>query len=54
MTFPYIYRWRANRPELHGKRCAVLARGKMNSAWVIFEDGTQHIISRNALRKAKD
>ena len=49
----YIYRWRVYRPELYGQRSVVIARGKMNSAWVRFDDGTNHIVSRNALRKAR-
>jgi hypothetical protein len=35
-----------------GQRCAVIARGAMNSARIVFEDGYEAIISRNALRKA--
>lgn len=49
----YVFRW--NRPGLPGRkgtRCKVLARGKMNSCMVEFEDGFRAIVSRNALRKA--
>lgn len=54
MTYRYVYRWRKYRPELHGRRCAVIARGPLNSALVEFEGGERHIVSRNALRKATD
>ena len=49
----YVSRWGKWRPELKGRRCRVLARGGMNTALVRFEDGTEHVISRNALRKVK-
>jgi hypothetical protein len=45
----YIYRW--NRMGRKGQRCVVLARGRMNSCWVRFEDGFEAVTSRNALRK---
>lgn len=48
----YIYRWGKYRPELKGRRCIVLARGRMNSAMVRWIDaGGWDIVSRNALRK---
>lgn len=53
MTFDLVYRWKKYRPELCGRRCRLLARGGMNSALVEFEDGTRHVVSRNALRKVK-
>jgi hypothetical protein len=45
----YIYAW--DRMGRKGQRCIVLARGKMNSCWVRFEDDFEAITSRNALRK---
>jgi len=47
----YVYRW--NRMNRKGQRCRVLARGKMNSCLVIFDDGYLAVTSRNALRKEK-
>lgn len=49
----YKYMWGNNpkRKELKGRKCSVLARGKMNSCLVEFENGQREIISRNALRK---
>ena len=49
-AFPYVYRW--NRCGRKGQRCAVTARGKMNSARVEFPDGFVMITSRNALARA--
>lgn len=50
----YVYRWKNNpkRAALYGRRCKVLAYGKMNGALVEFEDGEQAVVSRNALRRA--
>lgn len=47
--FPYVYFW--NRMGRKGQFCRVIARGKMNSCRVEFENGFQAITSRNALRK---
>jgi hypothetical protein len=49
--FPYYYAW--NRMGRKGQFCRVLARGKMNSCLVEFEDGFKAVTSRNALRKRK-
>ena len=51
MSFPYYYAW--NRMERKGQFLRVLARGKMNSCLIEFEDGYKAITSRNALRKRK-
>jgi hypothetical protein len=51
--YPYIFRWKLCGRQ--GERCAVLARGRMNSCRIQFEsDGRVMITSRNAIRKAKD
>jgi hypothetical protein len=49
---PYIYRW--NRMGRKGERCAVTARGTMNSCLVVFADGYRMVTSRNALKRWKD
>jgi hypothetical protein len=49
--FRYRYGW--NRMGRKGQACAVLARGKMNSCLVQFEDGYTAVTSRNALRRRK-
>lgn len=48
----YRYAWgnNAKRATLKDRMCRVLARGKMNSALVEFENGQREIVSRNALR----
>lgn len=45
----YIYAWKNNskRQSLFGRHCRVLARGRMNSALVEFDDGQKEVISRN-------
>jgi hypothetical protein len=35
-----------------GQRCRVLARGRMNSALLEFEDGFRTVTSRSGLRRA--
>ena len=50
--FPYVWRVRTRLPERFGTRCAVLARGAMNTAHVRFEDGFEVYTSRNYMRKA--
>ena len=47
--FPYVYFW--DRMGRKGQSCRVIARGRMNSCQIEFEDGFQAITSRNALRK---
>ena len=48
----YVWWWKSRLPERKGQRCEVLARGKMNSILVRFEDGFRVLTSRYALRKA--
>lgn len=49
----YYYAWRNNekRATLYKRHLRVIARGKMNSALVEFENGQREIISRSSLRK---
>lgn len=52
----YVWAWRvrpldAKGQSYMGKPCRVLARGKMNSCLVEFEDGAKFITSRNGLRR---
>lgn len=49
--FDHVWRWKSRLPERHGTRCRVLTRGGMNSIRVEFEDGTQVITSRYAVRR---
>ena len=50
MTYPYVWYW--HKLGRKGQRCCVVARGKMNSIMVQFEDGLQVVTSRFAVRKA--
>jgi hypothetical protein len=57
----YIYSWapRFRVPGMpvldrKGDRCRVIVRGRMNSALIEFADGERHVVSRNALRKARE
>lgn len=49
--YPYYWRVHTRLPTRFGEVCRVLARGKMNSALVEFEDGFKVITSRNYIRR---
>jgi hypothetical protein len=51
MTYDLIWFWKTRLPERKGQPCRVLARGKMNSILVEFEDGVKVVTSRFAVRK---
>ena len=51
VEFDHIWFWKTRLPERKGQRCRVLARGRMNSIKVQFEDGFIVITSRYAVRK---
>ncbi len=52
--YPYYWRVKTRLPERRGTPCKVLARGKMNSALIEFEDdGYRVVASRNYLRVRK-
>lgn len=55
MNYPYYYAWKNNevRAKLYGRRCKVLARGRMNSCLLEFENGELVVTSRNAIRKVQ-
>lgn len=62
---PYVWFWRqkpgwdrGTPPRVFdrcrkGERCRVLARGRMNSALVEFEDGYRVVTSRSGIRRAR-
>jgi len=56
VKYPYVYAWGNNpkRKALKGRACRILRRGKLNSIQIEFSDGTQEIVSGNAVRKAKE
>jgi hypothetical protein len=51
----YIFKWGNNqlRDAFKGRPCVVLARGKMNSVLIQFEDGFKMITSRYAVKENK-
>lgn len=51
MKFDHIWFWKVKLPERKNKPCRVLARGKMNSILVEFEDRFRVLTSRYAIRK---
>jgi len=53
VPFDRIWHWRALQPDRKGQPCRILARGKLNSCLVEFEDGHRVITSRHAIRKPK-
>ncbi|KKL83989.1 hypothetical protein LCGC14_1969190 [marine sediment metagenome] len=55
MDYPYYFRWGNNskRATMKGRRCRVLARGKMNSIEIEFENGQKEIVGRYSIRKVK-
>lgn len=49
----HVWHWKKRLPERKGQRCRVIARGRMNSVLVAFEDGYLVVTSRFAIRKIK-
>lgn len=55
-AYPYVWSW-AKYPVdslRKGAPCRMLARGRMNSCLLEFEDGYRVVTSRNGLRKRKE
>ena len=49
----HIWYWRAKLGDRKGNACRVLARGRMNSVLVEFEDGFRVVTSRHAVRRIR-
>jgi hypothetical protein len=49
--FTHVWFWKSRLPERKGQPCKVIARGRMNSILVEFEDGFRVVTSRYAVRK---
>lgn len=49
----HFWRWIIRRPDLKGRRCRIIARGKLNSCLVQFADGEKVLTSRYAVRKIR-
>jgi hypothetical protein len=52
-AFTHVCTWGNNekRAALRGRACRAVARGRMNSVLVEFEDGRREVVSRYALRR---
>ena len=60
MSYDYIYRWGNTntavgkfRMQFKGRKCRIIARGKLNSCAVEFENGEILNCSRNAIVKVR-
>ena len=51
MTHTYCWANNPKRETLKGRKCRILAAGKMNSVFIEFENGQQECVSRRAVRK---
>jgi hypothetical protein len=51
VTLDHVWWWRTRLADRKGERCAVLARGALNSILVAFADGYKVITSRYAVRR---
>lgn len=49
----YVWYWRSKLPERKGQPCRVIARGKLNSIMVEFDDGVRVVTGRYAVRRKK-
>ena len=49
----YYYAWKNNskRETLYKRACHVVARGRMNSCLIEFENGQREVVSRNAVKR---
>jgi hypothetical protein len=53
--FTHVYAWRNNerRAALYGRRCRIVAAGRMGTVLVEFENGERVTTSHRALRRAR-
>ena len=56
MTYDHVWHWKPQpKPgravDRKGQRCRIVARGRMNSVLVEFEDGYRVVTSRYAVRR---
>ncbi len=47
----HVWRIKTRLPERKGQRCRIVARGRLNSCLVEFDDGTRVVTSRWSVRK---
>ena len=49
----HAWHWRKYLPHRKDQRCSILARGKLNSVLIQFEDGEKVVTNRYAVRRLK-
>jgi hypothetical protein len=54
MSYDHVWFWKSRLGERKGHPCRIVARGRMNSILVEFEDGFRVITSRYAARRRKE
>lgn len=52
-AFPYEWRWKQRMGDRYGQPCALLAKGRMNTALLEFPDGFRVTTSLNGIRRRK-
>ena len=50
-SFDHFWFWKSKLPGRKGTHCRVLARGRMNSVLIEFQDGYKVLTSRYAVRR---
>lgn len=52
-NFDLVFNWGNNskRHTMKGRKCRIIARGRMNSIEIEFEDGQREIVSRYSVRR---
>jgi hypothetical protein len=53
IEFTHVWSWKSRLPERKGQLCKIIARGKMNSSLVEFQDRYRVVTARYAVRKSK-
>ncbi len=53
-AYTSVWWWRSRLGDRKGQRCRVIARGRLNSIVVEFEDGFRVVTSRYAVREPRD
>jgi len=53
MKYRYIWGNNEKRKTMKNRPCKIIARGKMNSICIEFENGQREIVSGNSIRKIK-
>jgi hypothetical protein len=54
-SFTHVYAWRNNerRAALYGRRCRIVATGRMGTVLVEFENGERVTTSHRAVRRSR-